>query len=440
VARGRRWTWRELELDVRRFEAWLEQRGVAPGDRIATLAGNRAEVVFLFHALARLGATFVPLNARLTAAELGPLHAAASPRFCLADDALRERLPGAEPWPTVLPPPHAEAPEQLELDAVAAGLFTSGTTGTPKLVELTHANFHANIHASAQNLGTRPDDAWLGTLPLFHVGGLVMMVRCAVNLATLVLEPGFDVARVDALIDAGEVTLVSLVPSTLGRLLELRGERPYRHCPRALLIGGGPMGPALLSRARALGLNVLQTYGLTEACSQVTTERPEEADGETAGAPLPGLEVRIHAPAGGVGEIQVRGPTVWRGAGEWLETKDLGRLDSRGRLQVLSRRVDLIVSGGENVYPAEVEQVLAQHAAVVDVAVLPLPDAAWGQRVIAAVVWRAEADAEGLLAWARTRLAGFKVPRAVVTLEGLPRNAGGKLDRRALLARISEEF
>jgi O-succinylbenzoic acid--CoA ligase len=178
---------------------------------------------------------------------------------------------------------------------------------------------------------------------------------------------------------------------------------------------------------------VLQTYGLTEACSQVTTELLSEADGQTAGPPIPEVEVRIVNPdASGVGEIEVRGPTVAKGLGPWLQTKDLGVLDERGRLSIRARRTDLILTGGENVYPAEVEAVLREHPQIADVAVVARADAEWGQVPVAIVVTRDPSSIE-LNEWARARLAAFKVPREWIVVEGLPRNATGKLDRLKLL-------
>ena len=200
------------------------------------------------------------------------------------------------------------------------------------------------------------------------------------------------------------------------------------------------MTAALLARARALELPALQTYGLTEACSQVTTERPGEADGATAGPPLPGVCVRIvgedGAPvaAGCAGEIEVSGPTLALGVGPWLKTKDLGQLDERGRLTVLSRRVDLIVSGGENVYPLEVERVIQGHPEVAEVAVAPRADPEWGQVPVAYVVLRQPVSDEALAGFVRERLAAFKVPKVWVRLGELPRNPMGKVERRGLLS------
>jgi O-succinylbenzoic acid--CoA ligase len=222
----------------------------------------------------------------------------------------------------------------------------------------------------------------------------------------------------------GGATLVSLVPTMLARLLDAGLQRPPRL--RAMLLGGAPADPALLLRARAAGVPVAQTYGLTEACSQVTVSEPGEAG--TAGWPLPGTDVRIAED----GEIVVRGPTV--AGGHPLRTGDLGRLDERGRLTVIGRKADTIVSGGENVAPAEVEAVLLAHPAVAEAGVFGRADADWGEAVTARVVLRlgAAATPDELTAWCRERLAGFQVPKAVELAAALPRTASGKLLRREL--------
>lgn len=433
---GQRTSWREAAVAVSRWERWLLDEQVGPGDRVATLSWNRPELLWLWFALGRRGASMIPLNARLTSAELSPLNDRLKARFVLAEASLQERVAGARAFPSPSVPSEKEG--LLDTEAELAGLFTSGTTGTPSLVPLTVANFLASHDANAGNLGASETQCWLGTLPLFHVGGLAMAFRCAVMGAGLVLERQFEAPRVARLLRRSDVTHASLVPTALQRVLD-EGAEPFGPSLEAILIGGGPMGAALLARARNLALPVLQTYGLTEACSQVTTERRGEADGTTAGRALPGLEVQIVdadgqvvAP-GVVGEIRVKGPTVTPAAGTWLSTKDLGSLDERRSLTVHARRVDLIVSGGENVYPAEVEAVLRESGLVDDVAVVPVADETWGQLPVAIVVWKAEPDDAGLLAFARARLAGFKVPRRLVARTELPRNASGKLLRHALM-------
>jgi O-succinylbenzoic acid--CoA ligase len=297
-------------------------------------------------------------------------------------------------------------------DGVALIVHTSGTTGAPQPVELTAGNILANALGSAVALGLDPRERWLCPLPLSHIGGLMVLLRSAIYATTAVIGPP----------DTPGVTLASLVPTMLARLLDA-GARPPA---RAVLLGGAPADPALLVRARDAGWPVAPTYGLTQACSQVTVG--EIGDTETSGRALPGVGVAI-APDG---EILVSGPTV---AGDGtLRTGDLGRLDDRGRLIVLGRTTDTIVTGGENVAPAEVEAVLREHPSVADAGVFARPHAEWGEAVTARVVLRpgAQATGEELRAFAAERLARFKVPKAVEVADVLPRTESGKLLRRDL--------
>ncbi|PTL80778.1 o-succinylbenzoate--CoA ligase [Vitiosangium sp. GDMCC 1.1324] len=453
---GRRWTYRELDGEVGRWVAALRSRGVTAGDRVALLATNHAAVVHLFLALGRLGAVLAPLNARLTRAELQPLAEDVAPRLTLALTGLVERLPGAEPLETFAdavrtPESHCEP---LETKTPRVILFTSGTTGRPKGAVLTEGNFRASSRCSEANLGAHPGPRWLGTLPLFHVGGLAMLTRTAYDGGCLVLRERFDADDTNRAIDEEGVTHASFVATTLERVLDARRDRPVPSTFRLALIGGGPVPAPLLERARAAGILSLQTYGLTEACSQVTTEHPDEANGRTAGRPLPGLEIRIVGPGGETvgpgkeGDIEVRGPTVMAGylnrpeatsealRDGWLRTKDVGMLDERGRLKVLSRRTDLILRGGENIYPAELEAVLASHPKVYEVAVVGVPNVRWGEVPVAFVTTRGGAPLpEDLEAWCRESLAGFKVPARFLAIEALPRNAMGKVERTVLRQR-----
>lgn len=453
VAGERRWSWSALDLEVSRACGRLRASGVARGDRVGVLAANHPGTVVLLFALRRLGAALVALNARLPTAELRPQRDRTSPRLVLADAERQARLEGTTSLDAWLEG-GGETPETDGSDPGAdwALLFTSGTTGQPKAAQLSVGAFDALARASAANLRPRPADRWLCSLPLFHVGGLGMAVRCAHDGATLVLQPRFDAeAAVRAVREEG-ITHLSLVARSLEQSLDagLRGGGL-----RAVLVGGGPVPPALVERAAAAAVPLLLTYGLTEACSQVTTERPDEADGRTAGPPLPGLEVRVldvaggECPPGEEGVLVVRGPTLMRGylgdpgataevlrAG-WLHTGDIGRLDARGRLTVLARRTDLILSGGENVYPAEVEAVLATHPSVAEVAVVGRLDPRWGQVPVAVVVPRASASVEDLRAWARARLASFKVPAEVIPAAALPRTAAGKVDRALVMAAVA---
>ncbi len=449
VFEGRTFSWREANALVSGWTRWLVSQGIGQGDRVATLSWNRPELVWLVFALGRLGAAMAPLNARLTKAEVTPLFQRSGARLLLGDEALAALAAGGASFRqfedvSIDLSSRSTGDERVDLSTELAWLFTSGTTGTPTLVPLTCGNFFASHDANAGNLGASEHQRWLGTLPLFHVGGLAMVFRCAVMGACLLLERAFDAGRVASHLQSGQVTHASFVPTALGRVLDA-ATGSFPSSLEAILIGGGPMGATLLKRARALGLPVLQTYGLTEACSQVTTERLADADGTSAGPALPGLEVRVvddrgdDVQRGVVGSVLVRGPTVTRLVNGWLSTNDLGSLDDRGRLTLHARRVDLILSGGENVYPAEIEAVLMESGLADDAGVVPLDDAVWGQVPVAVVVWRSGPRVDELVAFLRERLASFKLPRRVLTSSGLPRNANGKLVRESLRAWAAAE-
>ncbi|GJG87459.1 2-succinylbenzoate--CoA ligase [Gemmatimonadetes bacterium T265] len=448
-----------------------------PGDRVATLLPDGAAPAVLAHAVPRLGATLVPLNVRLSAPELAWQLGDATPGVlvagartaALAEEAARDaphvrvlawdRLDYAAPAPGV-PLRLAHDP-----DAVLAILYTSGTTGRPKGAMLTVGNFWWSAVGSALNLGARADDRWLACLPLFHVGGLSIVLRAAVFGFAALVHDGFDAAAVNRAIDDDGVTIVSVVAVMLERMLDARRDaagrdRPYPPSLRCVLLGGGPAPRPLLERCAALGVPVVQTYGLTETCSQVATLAPEDALPRlgAAGRALYPNALRVvdddgrDAAPGAAGAILVRGPVVTAGywarpdataraiVDGWLHTGDVGRLDADGYLYVLDRRDDLVVTGGENVYPAEVEAALLADARVAEAAVVGVPDATWGQRVVAVVRLADDAPnaagedvAAALRAGCRARLAGYKVPREVrVVATPLPRTAAGKLRRAAV--------
>jgi o-succinylbenzoate---CoA ligase len=374
------------ELDERAAKR-AGELGVGQGQRVAVAHPPGLAFAELLHAVPRAGGVFEP----------GPPTEPGTVR------------PGAE----------------FATEAIHTVIRTSGTTGVPKPVELTYANHVASATASAAALGAEPDDRWLCPLPLHHVGGLNVLIRSAINHTTVVLQRGFDVARVKATLEAGEVTLASLVPTMLVRLREAGlGRAPGL---RAIALGGGPVPAGLLDWAVETGIPAVPVYGMTETCSQIVAGSP--------GRILPGVELEI-APDG---EILVRGAMVAPGElsdDGWLHTGDLGRLDEDGRLHVLGRLKELIVTGGENVAPLEVEQVLLAHPAVSDAGVAGLPDPEWGEAVTAFVVLRGPVGGDELRAWCRERLEPFKVPKAIHAIERLPRSPGGKLLRDRLAAEI----
>jgi o-succinylbenzoate---CoA ligase len=392
VAGGVAVTYRELDERAERLARRLAAAGLGPGGRVRVTHPPGVAFAELLHAVPRIGAVFEP-------------HPAADP-------------PEPAPGPSEAGGQRRQA---IDPDSVHSVIHTSGTTGGPKPVELTFANHAASAAASADAVGVDPADRWLCPLPLHHVGGLAVLIRCAIARTTAVLHERFDVERVKAVLESGEVTLASLVPTMLVRLREAG----LRATPglRAIALGGGPIPAGLLEWAAEADISVVPVYGMTETSSQIVAGSP--------GRPLRGVELRI----GADGEILVRGPMVARGAMDadgWLHTGDLGRLDPDGRLHVEGRLKELIVTGGENVAPVEVEQVLLAHPAVADAGVTALPDPEWGEAVIALVVLREQATTEALREWCRSRLAPPKVPKRIEVVPRLPRTQVGKLSRESL--------
>jgi len=389
----------EAALAARRLAA----RGVGAGDRVGIgLPPGEAFCVAL-HACLLLGAVAVPIDVRLGAEER---LAVARGVAAVVDGP----LDGEEAADVELRARH-------DLDAVAVVVHTSGSSGAPKPVELTYGNWLWSTLGSCVALGLDPAERWLCALPLSHVGGLSIVLRATITATTAIVHERFDTDRV--LYELGRAdgaTMVSLVPTTLQRLLDAGLREPP--ALRWALLGGAPVTPALIGRAAAAGVPVATTYGLTEACSQVTT----------LGAPLFCTRVRL-APDG---EILVSGPTVAPAAGPVLRTGDLGAWNADGVLHVIGRKADTIVTGGENVAPVEVEAVLEGHPAVLEAAVHGTPHPEWGEAVVAVVVVAEDVSERDLRAHCAARLAPFKVPKAIRFVDALPRTRSGKLVRSAL--------
>ena len=414
-------TYAELEAEA----AWVARRLAAYGVRRGSLAAltmqPRREEVVLLHALMKLGAVALPLSPRLTEAERSAVLQMERPAVDLND--VGELTQTEADMPLI---------GEHDMDDICCRILTSGTTGDPRPVPLSYGNFLFSAVGSAFNLGVDPSDRWLCCLPLSHVAGLSIILRSVIYGTTAVLLDGFETGQVATALESGAITVLSLVPTQLIRLIEAGADLS---APRAILIGGGPVPAEPLREALARGATVVQTYGMTETCSQVTTLAPEHAAEKvgSAGRPLLTTHVRIED-----GEILVQGPTVSVDALDsdgWLRTGDLGHIDDDGFLYVTGRHSDVIVSGGENVMPAEVESVLVSHPAVADAAVLGRPDPEWQEAVCAVVVLteHGEADQDELREHCARTLAGFKVPKRFDFVSGLPRTPSGKLRRGELL-------
>jgi o-succinylbenzoate---CoA ligase len=462
---GRSVTYAELARRACAAGGRLVRMGVQHGDRVAVLLQNGLEFVEVMYGLMGCGAVLVPLHSRLTPTEVSREVADCGARLVLARPETLHSVAGMFSAPVSVRAwslcPAEEAVHRtgtgmrIDLDEVHSVIYTSGTGGPSKGVRLTYGNHWWSTIGSALNLGVHADDRWLACLPFCHVGGLSILLRSVIYGTTAVVHDGFDPARVNGAIDEDRVTIVSLVATMLRRMLTERGEKPYPSWLRCLLVGGGPVPLSLLEECAARNLPVVQTYGLSEAASQVTTLAPGDALRKlgSAGKPLLPTEVEIAGarrpvPVGEIGEILVRGPTMSPGyvgqaepptdAEGWLHTGDVGRFDAEGFLHVLGRRDDVIVSGGENVHPVEVEAVLQSHPAVSEVCVVGAPDAEWSAAVVAFVRVREGTTTTEvqLREHARRRLAGFKLPRRIIFVDDFPRTAAGKIARQELRQRL----
>lgn len=434
IAQGNVISYAELATLVADRQRELQAHGVGPGSRVTLRATCDVRTVVAFFALLELRAAFVPIHPRLTEPE---------EQFIIDDVRPDVRLANQDVM-------------FVKDDPVAAIVYTSGTTGRPKGSILSQAAFVASAQASATNVGWTSNDRWLVCMPLAHVGGLSILTRCLLARKPIVLEPRFDPEAVLRAIRRENVTLLSVVPTMLDALLQADREGDLRRL-RFLLVGGAAASLVLLERAAEQGLLALTTYGLTEACSQVSCQalRAPGTLEPGSGRVLPGIELRIVREAGGLaaaneaGFIQIRGSTLmqgyWSGPDKlptmpftedgWFVTGDVGALDETGRLFVHARRSDLIVTGGENVYPAEVEQAFERCAGVLGAVVFGVPDERWGQTVAVALVVDGQGSSEDDVALAAIdvvskRLAPYKRPRRFAVVSTFVRNVSGKIDRK----------
>ncbi len=423
VADGREWTAAELEDAVQGRASGLRNAGVEAGDVIGLLGPPSADWLISLHAIGWVGGVAAPLPHPSLPEAWRDL---AEMKAILTSDPAAVTHPQA--LPMTLDGRVSQGPWTPTPKAPCLRMITSGTTGTPKAVDLTWGQIEASASASRAALGHEVRDAWLGCLPLHHIGGLSVFLRTARYQTTGVLHPSFDAGAVAQALDSGAVSQVSLVPTMLRCVLDVRPAAPFHPRVRLVLIGGAPMPPRLLERCRAIGLPVSLTWGMTETASQVATRTPGDLRSEPdSGPPLPGLEVHTED-----GYLVVTGPTA---PGGRLVTSDRGRLDAQGRVIVHGRGDDLILSGGENIDPREIERALESHPAVSEAAVVGRPDPRWGQRPVAFLV-AAESNRpspEALRDHLSSRIAGFKHPDATIWMEQLPRGPLGKIRRSDLI-------
>lgn len=465
----------ELPRHVGRYRAALVGLGVKRGDRVMVKADNSPQFVFTYLAVLASGAIFVPMNTAYTAAEVALLvedaepvlliHAAATPVPDAADGVARATL-NADGSGSLVDLAEAAMPdlavEPMAASDLAAILFTSGTTGRPKGAMLTHGNLASNVEALFSAWHFSSDDTILHALPLFHAHGLFVCLHLGLySGATLRMLPRFDAGQVIA--ELPQVSVFMGVPTFYTRLLESEGfTHEMASGLRLFISGSAPLLPSVFGAFEArTGHRILERYGMTETV--MITSNPYEQAGRipgTVGFPLPGVAVRVvdgdrrDMPVGEVGEIEMKGPNqcsgYWRRpeataecffADGYFRTGDTGFLDSAGRLTISGRSKDLIISGGYNVYPAEIEMVLAEVPGVQDVAVFGVPHPDFGEAVMAAITTTGpEFDMVAMQALITGKLAKFKQPKAVEVLDAFPRNAMGKILKQDLRDRYRDAF
>lgn len=452
---GEQWTFGELKEQALHYAGKLKANGLKSGDRIALLGTSNEEMVFIIHSCMLLGLEIVMLNSRLTAQEIDWQLTDSDATAVIVSDELAEVITCQSAKKMTFSAIKNSDEQSFEIedrwapDRTITIMYTSGTTGFPKGVRQTANNHSSSALSSVLNLGLDEQDIWLCTMPLFHISGFSILVRSVLYGMEVRLYDKFDAVKVAREINQGSVTRMSVVSVMLNQILrELETNEQVAHPSfKTMLAGGGSLPIDYLKRAQACEIPVLQTYGMTETSSQTTTLSATDAIRKigSAGKPLFFNQIKINDTENAKehGEVLIRGPHVTPGyigrfqaklplIDGWLPTGDIGYVDEEGYLYIVDRRSDLIISGGENIYPAEIENVLVAHSKVLEAGVCGKVDSTWGSVPIAFVVVSEETTETELIEFCTKHLARYKTPKEIRFVDQLPRNASNKLLRREL--------
>jgi acyl-CoA synthetase (AMP-forming)/AMP-acid ligase II len=463
-------TYGELDERATRLGRWLREQGVGAGDRVAVLMTNRVELVEVLFACCRIGAIGVPVNFRLVPAEIAHILADCAPAVVITEEKLADALtPDLVAGPAYEAALAAQSPEPLDVDvaedAPAVIMYTSGTTGLPKGAVLTHLGLMSAAYGALLMMGVwRDDEVWASGLPLFHIGGFGDLCVYLPVGGTFVSLPsgGFDASELVGILERHGVTGCFLVPTQWQDVCALPGIRERRLPLRRAAWGAAPSPMALLELLAETfpGIDQINAFGQTETSGATTLLRGEDAARKmgSVGLPLATVEARIvddrmrDVASGEIGEIVYRGPSITPGywqrpdadaeafAGGWFHSGDLCHADEEGYIYVVGRKKDMIVSGGENIFPAEIEDVLARHPRVAEAVVIGIPHERWGETPCAVIrpldPLRPPAGDE-LIELCREHLASYKKPTSVVIVEDLPRNASGKVLKHVLREQVT---
>lgn len=448
---GKQETFSEIYDAVQKVAGQLASFGVRDGMFVALLGKNDRDTFLMIHALQQLGAKTVFLNNRLTATEMGYQIRDARVERCLYAADFADVMANAAgdvravAFAEVMMAESSGVTQTIShfpMETVASIMYTSGTTGKPKGVMQTFGNHWWSATGSMLNLGLQEGDSWLCAVPIFHISGLSILMRSVIYGIPVYLEEHFDAKRVDQFLCSGEVTIISVVTTMVQRLLDTY-TKTYHPKFRCMLLGGGPASKTILESCFAKSIPLIQSFGMTETASQIVTLPPEDALQKigASGKPLFPAEVKIS----NQDEILLKGPNITAGylhneaatqaafdTNGWFRTGDIGYLDQDGFLFVQERRSDLIISGGENIYPTEIEHVLLEYPTVLEVAVVAKQDDKWGEVPVAFLVTSEETSEEQLHQFCEERLAKYKIPHQFHFLKELPKTASQKIQRHKL--------